>query len=240
MAIDSTDTLGKEGHNTTKTWAKDLINLFSIGTKVESNSSRVGVIQFWGASSSKRNPQSHAVVDIDLNGGYANKIDLQNKITNLPFHAGRTTLIPHGLALLNREIPNSPPRKTYVLVLTDGRDDTTSRNIGTITNPSAGTLEEEARELKRKNNVTVLAIGFQGTKPTDSIDEDNLREIASSDDFFIRNQNLGVALNKTYNKLVETLCPNIPTRSTPPGEFNPLSLNVTDLGLIGVLFSVGK
>ena len=235
MAIDSTNTLGKEGHNRAKTWANDLINLFTIGTQLESSSSRVEVIQFWGASASKRNPQSHAVVDIDLNGGYANKIDLQNKITNLPFHAGGTTLIPHGLALLNREIPNSPPRKTYVLVLTDGIDDTTSSNIGKIDNPPAGFLKDEARELKRKNNVTVLAIGF-----TDSIDEGNLREIASSEDFFIRNQNLGVALNKTYNKLVETLCPNIPTRSTPPGEFNPLSLNVTDLGLIGVLFSVGK
>ena len=236
MAIDSTKTLGEQGHNTVKTWAKDLVDLFSIGTKVESNSSRVGVIQFWGEGSSKINPESRARVEIELDGGYDNKADLEKKITNLPFHEGASTIIPHGLDLLNSKIRN-PPRQTYVLVLTDGVDDSTDRNLGTI-NPKPDTLEEEARELREKNDVTVFAIGFRGTDRR--IDEDNLKTIATSDEYFIHDEKLDVALNKTYNKLVEKLCPNIPTRSTLPGEFNPLSPNVADLSLIGVLLSVGK
>ena len=236
MAIDSTYTLGEQGHKTVTTWAKDLVDLFSIGTKVESNSSRVGVIQFWGKSASKINPGSQARVEIELDGGYDNKADLERKITNLPFRKGRSTIIPHGLDLLNSKIRN-PPRQTYVLVLTDGVDDGTDRNLGTI-NPKPDTLEKEARELRRKNNVTVFAIGFRGTDRR--IDEDNLKTIATSDEYFIHDEKLDVALNKTYNKLVEKLCPNIPTRSTPPGEFNPLSPNVADLSLIGVLLSVGK
>ena len=46
-------------------------------------------------------------------------------------------------------------------MVTDGIDDSTQRNLGTIT-PRPGTLQQEADTLKGKNNVKVFAIGFQG------------------------------------------------------------------------------
>ena len=203
-----------------KRWTQDLVDLFNISPTPSSGSTRVEVIQFWGASLDPENPQSHAEVDIGL-GDYTNKENLKNKINNLRFKRGRITIIPHGLDLLNREIPNNPnnpQRERYVLVLTDGVDDSTPENLKTIT-PPPGTLEDEANELRGKNNVMVFAIGFRGNQEMNNA---NLREIASSDDTFIHDDNLDIALNKTYNALIEKICPdsNIPTRPTALGEFN--------------------
>ena len=153
--------MGKNGHDIMKTWAENLVDKFNIGTTLESGSTEVEVIQFWGSSASKHHPDSHAVVDIPL-GHYANKSDLEKRIKSLKYHNGDSTIIPHVLALLNSDISNPPPRKTYVLVLTDGVDDSTQENLGTI-HPRPGTLTKEAHELKAKKNVTVFAIGFQGT-----------------------------------------------------------------------------
>ena len=221
LAVDSTKTLGQDGHNTMKTWAETLVDLFDIGTAASSGVTRVEVTQFWGNNPNFVVPDSHAEVDIGL-GGYNDKNDLKEKIKGLTFHHGESTIIPHGLSLLSSEIPKYqiPSRKTYVLVLTDGVDDT---RLGVYRNPPAGSLEYEARELKKINNVEVLAIGFQGTNFDEKMNVSNLKTIATSDSNVIRDQNLGVALNKAYNRLIQDLCPsnsNIPTPPTALGEFN--------------------
>ena len=129
---------------------------------------------------------------------------------------GESTIIPHVLALLNSEISNPPPRKTFVLVLTDGVDDSTQENLGTI-HPRPGTLTQEAHELKAKKNVTVFAIGFQGMV---KMNETNLKLIASPGDVITAGGGCWCSSNKTYNKLMKAICPNsnIPL-PTPPGEF---------------------
>ena len=220
LAIDSTKTLGQNGHNTMKTWAERLVDLFNIGTTASSGVTRVEVIQFWGNNPSFVVPDSQAVVDIGL-GVYTDKDDLKEKIKGLTYHHGESTIIPHGLSLLSSEITKykAPPRKTYVLVLTDGVDDTNIKNE----EPPAGSLQEEAKNLKEKVDVTVFAIGFQGTNFDEKMNVTNLQTIASSNNNVIHDQNLGVALNKTYNRLIQDLCPsnpNIPMLPTALGEFN--------------------
>ena len=173
------------------------------------------MIQFWGSSASKRQPHSNAVVDISL-GNYTNKSDLIKKIESLKYHNGDSTIIPHVLALLNSEISNPPP---FVLVLTDRVDDSTQSNLGTI-HPRPGNLTEEANELKEKENVTVFAIGFQGTMKGEEMNVTNLELIASPGDVITAGGDVGAALNKTYNKLMKALCPNLNiSLPTPPGEF---------------------
>ena len=221
LAIDSTKTLGQNGHNTMKTWAERLVDLFNIGTTASSGVTRVEVIQFWGSRSSFRYPDSHAEVDIGL-GVYTDKDDLKEKIKGLTYNRGESTIIPHGLSLLSSEITKyqRPPRKTYVLVLTDGVDDT---RLDKYQDPPAGSLQQEAKELKEKDYVTVFAIGFQGTNFDEKMNVTNLQTIASSNNNVIHDQNLGVALNKTYNRLIQDLCPsnsNIPMLPTALGEFN--------------------
>ena len=183
-----------------KTWAENLVDKFNIGTTLESGSTEVEVIQFWGSSASKRQPHSNAVVDISL-GNYTNKSDLEKRIKSLKYHNGKITIIPHVLALLNSEISNPPPRKTFVLVLTDGVDDSTQSNLGTI-HPRPGTLTKEAHELKEKENVTVFAIGFQGTMKGEEMNVTYLELIASPGDVIIAGGDVGAALNKTYNTVV--------------------------------------
>ena len=197
-----------------KRWTQDLLDLFNISATSLNESTRVEVIQFWGASPRKLAPDSHAEVDIRL-GDYTNKEDLKNKIKNLLFKAGQTTIIPHGLQLLNKKISDPAPRETYVLVLTDGVDDSTPENLGTI-NPRPGTLQQEADQLKGKNNVKVFAIGFG-----EGMDVTNLEKIASQGNV-IRDWDFRTALNKTYNALIKQLCPDssIPTLPTALGEFN--------------------
>ena len=206
LAIDSTKTLGQNGHNTMKTWAEKLVDLFNIGTTRSSGLTEVEVIQFWGSKASESHPDSHAVVDIPL-GDYANKADLEKKIKSLKYHNGESTIIPHVLALLNSEISNPAPRKTFVLVLTDGVDDSTQRNLGTI-HPRPGNLTEEANELKEKENVTVFAIGFQGTMKSEPMNVTNLEIIASPGNVITAGGDVGAALNKPYNKMMKALCPN--------------------------------
>ena len=216
IAIDSTGTLGENGHQTMRTWAKNIVDLFNIGTTPSSGTTRVEVIQFWGRKSSVRNPDSQATVDIPLSG-YDDKSDLEDKIEKLKYQGGRSTIIPHGLALLRSELSKNDPsrsRNTYVLVLTDGVDDSSPKDP----NPPAGTLQQEAGKLKAMNNVKVLAIGFQGTNFGEKMNVGNLETIASSKDDIISDENLGVALNKAYNKLIKQICPDsmIPTTL---GEF---------------------
>ena len=91
-------------------------------------------------------------------------------------------------------------------MLTDGVDDSTQSNLGTI-HPRPGNLTEEANELKEKENVTVFAIGFQGTMSEMNVT--NLELIASPGDVITAGGNVGAALNKTYNKLMKALCPNL-------------------------------
>lgn len=201
-----------------KTWAENLVDKFNIGTTLSSGSTEVEVIQFWGSSASKRQLHSNAVVDISL-GNYTNKSDLIKKIESLKYHNGENTIIPHVLALLNCEICNPPPRKTFVLVLTDRVDDSTQSNLGTI-HPRPGNLTEEANELKEKENVTVFAIGFQGTMKGEEMNVTNLELIASPGDVITVGGDVGAALNKTYNKLMKALCPNSNiSLPTPRGEF---------------------
>ena len=216
LAVDSTKTLGQDGHNTMKTWAETLVDLFDIGTTASSGVTRVEVTQFWGNNPSFVVPDSHAEVDIGL-GGYNDKNDLKEKIKGLIYHHGESTIIPHGLSLLSSEIPKYqiPSRKTYVLVLTDGVDDT---RLGVYRNPPAGSLEYEARELKKINNIKVLAIGFQGTNFDEKMDQTNLETIASSYDNVVYGANLADSLNKTYSKLI-TLCQSITLLRTQSGEF---------------------
>lgn len=214
LAIDSTRTLGENGHEKIKRWAANLVNEFDISTSSHTpldGFTRVEVIQFWGNSPSIRAPDSHAEVDIHL-GDYTNKADLKDKIKNLSFKEGHSTIIPHGLALLNREISSNPPRKTYVFVVTDGIDDSTQSNLGTIT-PRPGTLQQEAETLKEKNNVKVFAIGFQGKG---GMDIANLKTIASPGNV-ITGMDIDSALEKTSNMLCNK--PGASTHLTA-GEFD--------------------
>ena len=135
---------------------------------------------------------------------YTNKADLKDKIKNLSLKEGHSTIIPHGLALLNREISSNPPRKTYVFVVTDGIDDSTQRNLGTIT-PRPGTLQQEADTLKGKNNVKVFAIGFQGMG---GMDIATLKTIASPGNV-ITGMDIDSALEKTSNMLCNKPCASI-------------------------------
>ena len=205
--------------------AVDLVDKFDIGTNKHTNLTgltRVDVIQFWGESPFKSNPESQATVDIEL-GNYADKNDLVQKIESLEYKNGASTIIPHGLAKLNEEIDkhDDPKRSIYALVLTDGVDDSTPSNRANL---NIGTLKEEADRVKARNNVEVFAIGF-----TNRQDTANLETIASREDTVISAVDIGAALNITYNRLITLLCPNSNIRLLPtPGEFN------------GVLLSVGK
>ena len=218
FAIDSTNTLTEAGHTTMKKWAVDLVDAFPLNTSSNpaplDEVTRVEVIQFWANGVLKRNACSQAVVDINL-GDYNSKEDLENKINSLRFNGSGNTIISHALALLNKEIHN-PKRKTYVLVLTDGRDDSTptNRELANI-NPKPRTLKEEADILHNKSNVTVFAIGFKDyCKP-------NLTTIASSEDDVIIDRDLDNALNRTYNRLITNLCGNSGVILRPTkGEFN--------------------
>ena len=215
MAVDSTGTLTGPGHTTMKKWAVDLVDTFSVNPNIPlAERTRVEVIQFWANGVIKRTARSHAVVDIKL-GIYNSKEDLENKINSLRYNGSGNTLISHALALLNKEIPNPPERKTYVLVLTDGNDDSTPTNRKLASDPKPRTLGEEAKTLHDKN-VQVLAIGFGDYKI------DNLTVIASSEDNVIIASDLGNALNRTYNKLVTGHCPNSSEFILRPtnGEFN--------------------
>ena len=219
MAIDSTNTLGEAGHTTIKKWAADLVEMddFSINPNAPlAERSRVEVIQFWANGVLKRTARSQAVVDIQLED-YDSKEDLENKINSLHFNGSGNTIIPHALALLNREISNPPERETCVLVLTDGIDDSTptNRELANINGSKPRTLGEEAKTLHDKN-VQVLAIGFGDYYMP------NLTAIALSEDNVIADSDLGNALNRTYNKLVTGHCPNSSAVTLRPtnGEFN--------------------
>jgi len=214
FAIDSTATLGRNGHAAMRRMAVELVDKFAIGTKTDNNLdglTRVDVIQFWGQSPSIRNPNSQATVDIEL-GNYADKNDLEQKIASLNYKRGLSTIIPHGLAKLNEEIDNhyDSARNIYALVLTDGVDDSRPFNLGDL-----GTLKQEADKIKAKSNVQVLAIGFE------RYNKANLETIASPGNV-ITAEDVGAALNITYNRLITLLCPNMNIRllPTPPGEFN--------------------
>ena len=211
--IDSTKSLGENGHEMMRRWAANLVDNFVIGTNNSTDLTgltRVAVIQFWGKTSILRNPDSRVEVDIEL-GNYANKNDLDQKIRSLHYRNGRSTIIPHGLAELNWEIQShcDPLREIYAIVLTDGVDDSRPYNLGTI-NPSPGTLREEADRLKAITNVVVFAVGFGELR-----DMNNLVTIASSEGNVITAEDVGEALNKTYNRLITLLCPN-----TTLGEFH--------------------
>ena len=215
FVIDSTPTLWSDGHAAIRQMAVDLVNKFVIGTNKDTNLnglSRVGVIQFWGESPFKSNPESQATVDIEL-GNYTDKNDLEQKIESLEYRNGYSTIIPHGLAKLNKEINehDDPARSTYALVLTDGVDDSTPSNRANL---RVGTLEEEADKIKAKENVEVFAIGFGARTNLN-----NLATIASQEGTVIIADDVGAALNRTYNRLITSLCPNIPTCPTP-GEFH--------------------
>ena len=214
--IDSTNTLGDDGHEKMRNMVVNLVNEIPIGTNQDTDLtglSRVDVIQFWGVGTFFDTAVRRATVDIEL-GNYADKTDLLEKIKNLTFKEGGATFIAHGLHALYQEIVkhNDSRRKIIALVLTDGRDDSTSDDTRRV-----GTLKEIADDIKAKN-VSVFAIGFQGSDGR--YDENNLKTIASQDNF-IFDADVGVALNKTYNRLIESLCPDsgIPLRPTP-GEFN--------------------
>ena len=215
FVIDSTGTLGPDGHAAMRRWAANLVDGFAIGTSNSTDLTglaRVGVIQFWGQSAFRSYPDSQAMVDIEL-GNYADKDDLKQQIGNLEYKNGISTIIPHGLAKLNEEIDNhyDSRRSIYALVLTDGIDDSTPSNRANL---NVGTLEEEADRIKAKENVEVFAIGF-GARTNLT----NLATIASQEGTVIIADDVGAALNRTYNRLITLLCPNIPTRPTP-GEFH--------------------
>ena len=220
FVIDSTRTLGSNGHAAMRKMAVDLVDRFSIGTNQDTDLtglSRVDVIQFWGESPFRSNPGSQATVDIEL-GNYADKSDLKKKIENLEYKNGASTIIPHGLAKLNEEIDkhDDPARSIYALVFTDGVDDSTPSNRADL---KIGTLKKEADKVKAKENVEVFAIGFkQGIEHRYKA---NLEIIASRKDHLITAKDVGAALKRTYHRLVTLLCPirNTPTLPTP-GEFN--------------------
>ena len=193
-------------------WAVNLVDKFAIGTNQNQNLSgltRVEVIQFWGASSLIIDPQPHVTVDIEL-GNYIDKNDLLQKIRDLEYKNGLSTIIPDGLRKLNQEIEShgSTEREIYALVLTDGIDDSTPEGYPTTT------LEAETEKLEGKQNVQVFAIGFG------HVHQDTLEKIASPGNVITSN-NLEGALNETYNRIITSLCgpnSNIPTLPTP-GEF---------------------
>ena len=196
LVVDSTATLGRNGHATMREWAVNLVDRFSIGTNQDESLdglTRVEVIQFWGESPNRRNPMSRTTVDIKL-GEYANKNDLERQIGNLLYRNGQSTIIPHGLRTLYEEIVkvNNTQRKIYALVLTDGIDDSTSSTA----------LQEEASKFKDRENVHVFAIGF-GTNR----DQNNLDTIASQQGNVIASDNLGAALNQTYDRVITSVCP---------------------------------
>ena len=220
FVIDSTRTLGSNGHAAMRKMAVDLVDRFSIGTNQDTDLtglSRVDVIQFWGESPFISDPDSKATVDIEL-GNYADKNDLEQKIESLEYKNGASTIIPHGLAKLNEELDkhDEPARSIYALVLTDGVDDSTPSNRADL---KIGTLKEEADKVKARKNVGVFAIGF-----TNNQNMANLETIASPGNV-ISAVDIGEALNRTYHRLIALLCPSL---LTTPGE------------LIGVLLSVGK
>lgn len=196
IVVDSTATLGRNGHATMREWAANLVDKFPIGTNQDESLdglTRVEVIQFWGESPSRRNPMSRTSVDIKL-GGYTNKTDLKRQIRNLSYRNGLSTIIPHGLGTLYEESVkvNNTQRKIYALVLTDGIDDSRL--------PTA--LEEEASKFKDRENVHVFAIGFGANR-----DQNNLDTIASQQDNVIASDNLGAALNQTYDRVITAVCP---------------------------------
>ena len=220
FVIDSTGTLGSDGHAAMRKMAVDLVNKFAIGTNQDTDLtglSRVDVVQFWGKSPFRSDPESQATVDIEL-GNYADKSDLKKKLKNLEYENGASTIIPHGLAKLNEELDkhDDPARSIYALVFTDGVDDSRPSNRANL---KIGTLKEEADRVKAKENVEVFAIGFkQGIEHRYKA---NLEIIASQEDHVITAKDVGEALKKTYHRLVTLLCPirNTPTLKTP-GEFN--------------------
>ena len=211
--IDSTGTLTREGHRRMRDWAVNLVDKFAIGTNRHQNLSglvRVEVIQFWGTFASILNPQPQVSVDIEL-GNYNDKSDLQQRLSNIEYKAGLSTIIPDGLLKLNEEIEarGSTEREIYALVLTDGIDDTTTRGYPTTT------LEEQSERLQDKENVEVFTIGFGNVHLI------TLEKIASHPDNIFTSATLEGALNETYNRMIVSLCgpnSNIPTLSTP-GEF---------------------
>ena len=211
--IDSTRTLTREGHRRMRDWAVNLVDKFAIGTNRHQNLSglvRVEVIQFWGTFASILNPQPQVSVDIEL-GNYNDKSDLQQRLSNIEYKAGLSTIIPDGLLKLNEEIEarGSTEREIYALVLTDGIDDTTTRGYPTTT------LEEQSERLQDKENVEVFTIGFGNVHLI------TLEKIASHPDNIFTSATLEGALNETYNRMIVSLCgpnSNIPTLSTP-GEF---------------------
>ena len=215
--------MGSDGHAAVRKRVVNIVKNFSIGTNKDTDLtglSRVDVIQFWGKSPFKSNPESRATVDIEL-GNYADKNDLVQKIESLEYKNGASTIIPHGLAKLNEEIDkhDDPARSIYALVLTDGVDDSTPSNRANL---KIGTLKEEADKIKARKNVEVFAIGF-----TNNRNMANLETIASRENTVISAGDIGAALNRTYNRLVTLLCPNsnVPLLPTP-GEFNDVLLSV--------------
>ena len=195
FVIDSTGTLGVNGHATMREWAANLVDKLAIGTNEDESLdglTRVEVIQFWGEGALISHPMSKTSVDIKL-GEYINKTDLKQQIRNLMYRAGLSTIIPHGLRRLYKEIGNNTQRTTYALVLTDGIDDSIS--------PTA--LEEEANKLKERQNVQVFAIGFGNNR-----NNANLAKIASEQDNVIASDNLDGALNETYDRVITSVCPS--------------------------------
>ena len=212
--------------------AVDLVDKFSIGTNKDTDLtglSRVDVIQFWGKSPFKSNPESQATVDIEL-GNYADKNDLEQKVESLNYKNGASTIIPHGLAKLNEEIDkhDDPARNIYALVLTDGVDDSTPSNRANL---NIGTLKQEADKIKAKKNVEVFAIGF--TNRQNMTNMTNLETIASRENTVISAVDIGAALNITYNRLITLLCPYSNIRLLPtPGELIGVLLMISYLYLI--------
>ena len=221
--------MGSDGHAAMREMAVNFVDRFAIGTNKDTNLtglSRVDVIQFWGISPFKSNPESQATVDIEL-GNYADKNDLVQKIESLEYKNGASTIIPHGLAKLNEEIDkhDDPKRSIYALVLTDGVDDSTPSNRANL---NIGTLKEEADKIKAKKNVEVFAIGF-----TNRQNMANLETIASRENTVISAVDIGAALNITYNRLITLLCPNSNIRLLPtPGELIGVLLMISYLYLI--------
>ena len=204
LVIDSTGTLQEIGQEGMKRWAVDLVDEFDIGTSQSADLTgliRVEVIEFWGASAVPSNPDSHVMVDIEL-GNYTNKNNLEQKIRNLDYKKGLSTIIPHGLAKLNEEIENhyDSGRKIFALVLTDGVDDSTSKSLHDL---KVGTLEEEAKNISAKPNVEVFAIAFQGSG---GINMKNLETIASRKDHIITDKNVSAVIERINSELQRCDC----------------------------------
>ena len=194
MVIDSTGTLGVNGHATMREWAVNLTDKLAIGTNHDESLdglTRVEVIQFWGEGAFITDPKSKTSVDIEL-GEYINKTDLKQRIRNLAYRNGLSTIIPDGLRTLYKETVNNTQRTIYALVLTDGIDDSLS--------PTS--LEEEANKFKGRQNVHVFAIGFGNRN------DRNLEKIASQHENVIASDNLDGALNETYRRMIASVCPS--------------------------------